>query len=105
MKVALEITYYQLQFLNEFMANNLPLQIVNQEKQVKSLFYLITEIANKSLKTAIDKKGVSKPFKLTLKYYEAYALYQFLLTFMDYEVGENKRVTREILGKINKKLV
>ncbi|OAE90331.1 hypothetical protein [Flavobacterium psychrophilum] len=104
MKVEIKTTYDQLLFLNQFIANNLPVQIVNQEKEVKSLFYLITEIATKILKKTIDKKGISKPFKLPLKYYEAYALHQFILTFIDYEAGENKRVTREILGKINKEL-
>lgn len=104
MKIELKITSYQLSFLNEFIANNLPVQVVSQEKQTKALFFLIREIANKTLKKAIDKQGISKPFKLHLKYYEAYALHQFLLTFMDYEAGENRRITREILGNINKQL-
>lgn len=105
MKIELQITYNQLLFLNEFIAINLPTQFVNKDKQVKSLLYLITELAQKLLKKQVDKIGVKTPFKISLKYYEAYALHQFILTFMEYEPSERRRVTRKILGEINQKLV
>lgn len=104
MKIDLEITYNQLLFLNDFMGTNLPLEFATSDKRVKSLLYLTTEVAQKLLKKTIDKMGIKKPFKLSLKYYEAYALHQFILTFMYYEPSESKRVTREILGILNQKL-
>ncbi len=104
MKVELKISNYQLIFLNEMIADNTPDNPHGLNKDAKAGFYLITEIAGKLLKKAIDKKGVLKPFKIALKYYEAFALHQFLLTFIDYEKTEKRRVTREILGLLNQKL-
>ena len=104
MKIEIELSNYQLSFLNEMIADNTPDKPHGLHKEAKAGFYLITDTAGKLLKKAIDKKGVSKPFKIALKYYEAYALHQFLLTFIDYEKTEKRRVTREILGELNQKL-
>lgn len=105
MKIELEITNFQLSFINEMIADNLlePSQATSKEN--RSFIYLMIEVANKLLKKAIDKRGVKKVFKISLKYYEAVALHQFLLLFIDYEQTEKRRVTREILGIINQKIV
>jgi methyltransferase-like protein len=104
MKIAIKTSNYHLSFINEMIADNLPAEQKGFKKEDKSLFYLMNEIAAKLLKKAIDKKGTSKPFTITLKYYEAFTLHKFILIYMDYEEGEKKRVTREILGTINQKL-
>lgn len=105
MKIEFEITNNQLSFINEIIADNLLEPAKATSKENRSFIYLMLEVANKLLKKAIDKRGVKKAFKLSLKYYEAVALHQFLLLFIDYEQTEKRRVTREILGIINQKLV
>jgi hypothetical protein len=104
-KIEFEITNYQLSFINEMIADNLlePSQATSKEN--RSFIYLMLEIANKLLKKAIDKRGLKKAFKLTLKFYEAVAIYQFLLLYIDYDLTEKRRVTRQILAVINQKLV
>jgi len=103
MKIEFEISNYQLSFLNEMIADNLLLPSQATSRENRSFIYLMTEIANKLLKKAIDKRGVLKVFKLSLKYYEAVAVYQFLLLYIDYEQTEKRRITRQILGIINQK--
>ncbi|MCV9929500.1 hypothetical protein OIU83_17700 [Flavobacterium sp. LS1R49] len=109
MKVELKLTNYQLSFLNEMVADNLlsPSEVMSKEN--KSFIYLMTEIGSKLLKKAIDKRSHLKPFKVSFKYYEAFALHQFLYMYVDYvikdyETTEQRRITREILGIINQKL-
>lgn len=104
MKIEFEITNYQLSFINEMIADNLIDPSKATTKENRSFVYLMLEIANKLLKKSIDKRGVKKVFKLSLKYYEAVAVHQFLLLYIDYEQTEKRRVTREILGIINQKL-
>jgi hypothetical protein len=105
MKLEIEITNYQLSFINEMIADNLlePAQATSKEN--KSFIYLMLEIANKLLKKAIDKRGVKKAFKLSLKFYEAVAVHQFLLVYIDYAKTEKRRVTLEIIGILNQKIV
>ncbi|QSW90725.1 hypothetical protein J0383_07915 [Flavobacterium endoglycinae] len=105
MKIEFEINNYQLSFINEMIADNLLEPSKATSKENRSFIYLMIEIANKLLKKAIDKRGVKKVFKLSLKYYEAVAVHQFLLLYIDYEQTEKRRVTREIIGIINQKLV
>lgn len=103
-KIEIELSNYQLSFLNEMIADNILNNPHGLPKEAKAKFYLITDIAGKLLKKAIDKKEALKPFKIALKYYEAFALHQFLLVFIDYEKTEKRRVTRGILGELNQKL-
>jgi hypothetical protein len=105
MKIEFEITNYQLTFINEMIADHLLEPSKATSKENRSFIYLMLEIANKLLKKAIDKRGVKKVFKLSLKYYEAVAVHQFLLMFIDYDKTERRRITREILSVINQKIV
>ena len=105
MKIEFEITNNQLSFLNGAIAANLVDPVQATSKENKSFIYLMFDIANKLLKKAIDKRGVKKAFKLSLKFYEAVAVHQFLLIYIDYGTREERRVTREILAIINQKIV
>lgn len=111
MKIQLELTNYQLAFLNEFIAEKLPQNVHGYQKEFMSFIYQMREIAAKLLKKAIDKRERLKPFKIDLKYYEAFALHRFLFTYIDYlrfvdnETIEKRRIIREILGEINQKLI
>lgn len=106
MKIEFEITNNQLSFLNEAIAYHLVDPVQATSKENKSFIYLMFDIANKLLKKSIDKRGIKKAFKLTLKFYEAVAVHQFLLIYIDQGTSrEQKRVTREILAIINQKIV
>lgn len=109
MKIDIKLTNYQLSFLNATIADNLSLEVNDKLKEVKSFIYLMNDVSGKLLKKAIEKRQDSKTFKISLKYYEAYALHQFLYIYIDYETSdfettERRRVTREILGILNQKL-
>lgn len=105
MKIEILVTNNELSFLNELISDNLPtLKAGVLSKETKASFYLLSEIESKLLRKALEKKEILKPFKLTLKFYEAYALHQFLLIYIENELTEKRRVTRNILGLINKKL-
>ncbi|MRX40383.1 hypothetical protein GJU43_13935 [Flavobacterium sp. LC2016-23] len=104
MKVELKFTNYQLSFLNAFIADNLPASVHGEMKDRKSFIFLMNDVSCKLLKKAIEKRQEAKAFKISLKYYEAFALHQFLYLYMDYDNTERYNVTREILGVINQKL-
>lgn len=105
MKIDIEISNYQLSFLNEMIAENLlePAQATSTEN--RSFIYLMYEVASKLLKKTIDKRGIKKTFKLSLKYYEAVALHQFGLLYLDRNFTERGIAIREVLGLINQKIV
>lgn len=106
MKIEFEITNYKLSFINEMIADKLLDPYMGAMKEEKAFLYLMQEVSTKLLKKTLAKRSDKKAFKLSLKYYEATALHQFLLRFIDYdEKSERRRVTREILGIINQKLV
>jgi hypothetical protein len=105
MKIDIEITKDQLYFINEMIADNLLEAHAMELKQDKSFIYMMHDISNKLLKKTIEKRDSSKPLKLSLKYYEAFTLHQFLLMYSDYEETEKRRLTRGILAIINQKIV
>ncbi|QEE51059.1 hypothetical protein FUA48_16185 [Flavobacterium alkalisoli] len=104
MKLKIELSIFQLAIINELIADNLPIMSRGLLKSEKSAFYLMSQVADKLLKKAIDKRVSDKKFKISLQYYEAFALHQFLLTFIDYTETDNRRITRDIIGIINQKL-
>lgn len=104
MKINLKLSYYQLAYLNELIADNIRLLSAGNTKADKSFYYHMSDIAAKLLKKAIDKIGADDKFHIKLKYYEAYAIHQFLYVFIDYAETEKRRVTREILGEINQEI-
>lgn len=109
MKLELKLTNYQLSFLNATIADNLSIDVEGKLKEHKSFIYLMNDVAGKLLKKAIEKRQASKSFKIALKYYEAFALHQFLYMYIPYEISdfettERRRITREILGILNQKL-
>lgn len=104
MKIELKLSTSHLSFVNQMIADNLPLMAAGTTKGDKSAFSLMSEIADKLLKKAIDKRHTDTEFKVTLKYYQAYALHQFIHIFIEYEKTEKRRLTREVLGILNQKL-
>lgn len=106
MKIELKITNHQVLYINEMIADNLIDPNMARTKEEKSFVYLMHDISNKLLKRTIENRDNSKAFKLSLKYYEAFAFHEFLLRFdFEYNSLERIRVTRQILGIINQKLV
>lgn len=104
MKIQFAISIYQLAFVNETLADFLNGNINSHPKAVKASYCLLMEVAEKVLKKGIDNRLALKPFKMTLKYYQAYYLHQFLLTHIDNEQTEKRRVIREVLAILNQKL-
>ncbi|MEO6176798.1 MAG: hypothetical protein ABIP27_16725 [Flavobacterium circumlabens] len=105
MKIEFKITNHHLSSINEIIADNLLEPHTATTKENRAFIYLMLEVSNKLLKKAIDKKAHKTAFKLSLKYYEALALHQFLLMFIDYGKTEKRRLTRELIGIINQKIV
>ena len=71
MKIEFQLTNYKLSFLNEMIVDNLSGKANFSTREAKSFNCLMNEIAEKLLKKAISKRSISKPFKVSLKYYEA----------------------------------
>ncbi|RWW91843.1 hypothetical protein [Flavobacterium cerinum] len=70
----------------------------------RSNFYILNDLSAKLLKKSIDKRRSTGKFNVSLKYYEAYALYLFIGVSLDYTKDEQRRVTREILSQLDQKL-
>lgn len=104
MKIQLQLTLDDLVFINAFIGNNLTKKEQCTSKESLSNFYMIIELLKKLLKKMLDKQEVKKPFLITIKYYEAFTLHQFLLIHIDYQESENRRMTRKILAALNQKL-
>ena len=108
MTVTIVIDNSQLIAINNMMAILDTLNFANQGRQQKSSFVICWELRETLLKKAVDKRLSSKPFKLKLPYYKAYALWWFLTEFyILFEFTSSsyeENVWRLITGDLHQKL-
>lgn len=84
MRIIIKIDREQLAVINQLMEQIDHLDIYAQPKHLKSVVALCIELRELLLRKAISVRNRTKPFKLSLKYYMAEALYRYMNEFYIY---------------------